>query len=50
MGVGGGFAPGLSGEELFVAAEVVEAAVEVVVGVEIDAVFGVIPSGLAAEV
>lgn len=50
MGVGARFASGLAGVELLVAAEVVEAWVEVVGGVETDAVLGVIPSALAAEV
>lgn len=49
MGVGARSASGLRGVELLVATEVVEACVEVV-GVGTDAVLGVIPSGLTAEV
>lgn len=47
--VGAMCASGLAGVELLVATEVVEAWVEVV-GVGTDAVLGVIPSALAAEV
>ena len=50
MGVEARFASGLMGAGLSVAAEVVEACVEVVVGVGTDAVLGLIPSALAAEV